>query len=347
MNFLEKLDVFTKAFSALVFKRKIPLIVSWHLTYRCNLRCKYCGFWENEIKELDTARIFSIIDELAACGNKLISFTGGEPSVRDDLPEIIEYCKSKGIFVSVNSNGVLAKGQIHKIRKADSIKLSLDGPARINDAVRGEGVHDRVIEAIGICKENGMDVNITTVISKWNILSIPYILKVASQYNVGVYFKPANQNSCGSDKKDISFELPERGEYKKVIDFLIESKIKGNRLIRNSVSGLRHLYRWPEPARISCLMGLISCYIDPEGKVSICDMFPHAEKYLVPVKNGFKKTFRDLYLPYQCNQCWCPSYLEVNLLKSLKLRGIVDMYRSLNKTQEVKREADEAKKVKK
>jgi ferredoxin len=84
----------------------------------------------------------------------------------------------------------LKEREIKDIQEADAIKLSLDGPAGVNDLARGEGVHDKVIEAIRICKEYNMDVNLTTVISRYNAGSLDYILAVAAKYNVGVYLNP-------------------------------------------------------------------------------------------------------------------------------------------------------------
>lgn len=59
-------------------------------------------------------------------------------------------------------------------------------------------------------------------------------------------------------------------------------------------------------------------------------MFTNSEDYLIPITNDFKKSFQSLSLPFKCNQCWCPSYLEINLLKSLKFKGIIEMAKSLN-----------------
>ena len=242
MNFLDLIYISKSVLLALAIKKRTPLIVSWHITYRCNLRCRYCGFWENSMEELDTQSVFKIIDQLASSGTKFIIFTGGEPLLRQDLSEIIEYCKLKDIYVSINSNGVLIKEQFHKIKQVDSIKLSLDGSMEINDSVRGFGAYDKVIEALRICKDNGIDTSITTVISSSNVSYIMQILEIAKKYQVGVYFKPADKNNCGNNKNDILSEVPDINKYKKAIRLLIESKAKGNDLIKNSIRGLEYLY---------------------------------------------------------------------------------------------------------
>ena len=84
---------------AKILRRRIPFAVSWALTYRCNAKCLYCRIQDIDLKELGIKEILSILDELAAMGTRWISFTGGEPLLRDDIGEIIDY-----ITTSLNNN---------------------------------------------------------------------------------------------------------------------------------------------------------------------------------------------------------------------------------------------------
>ena len=74
-----------------VLKKNTPIVVSWSLTNRCNSKCKYCSRWKQETAELNTKQIFSIIDELSKMGTRRIIYTGGEPLIREDIAEIINY----------------------------------------------------------------------------------------------------------------------------------------------------------------------------------------------------------------------------------------------------------------
>jgi len=65
------------------FKKKIPMTFSWVVTYRCNLSCKYCGYWREKTEELSTGQIFLILDGIKDAGGRWISFTAGEPLMRD------------------------------------------------------------------------------------------------------------------------------------------------------------------------------------------------------------------------------------------------------------------------
>jgi len=325
MNFLEKLNIGYKVLQGVIFRKKFPLVVGWNITYRCNLQCKYCQFWEEKSEELSLENVLCMITELAVCGIKLISFSGGEPLLREDLPEIINFCKSKKIYVSINSNGTLIKQRIKEIHNIDAIKLSLDGPRHINDAIRGLGVHDKVIEAIEICKKENIKVDIVTVISKDNISHIPYVLEVAGKHSIGVYFQPADENHFSNrDKRE--HVICDEEDFKEIINFLIGKKLGGNKFINNSITGLKHLYYWPKSRKMPCLRRLFSCDIEPDGRIFICDDFPNHQKYLVSIKSTFKETFNNLSLPHPCRQCWTASLVEFNLMASFRPANIAYMW---------------------
>ena len=97
MNFFEKLDISRKVLQAIIFKKRFPLLATWNITYRCNLQCKYCGVIRNysRIEKLNSASIFNIAEKLTDAGVKFINFTGGEPLLREDLKDIVGFCKSK------------------------------------------------------------------------------------------------------------------------------------------------------------------------------------------------------------------------------------------------------------
>ncbi len=133
-----KLDILTRVSKAVLFKKKSFLMASWHLTYKCNLRCKYCHFWERKVNELETAEAYKIIKELNLCKVKIIVFSGGESLLRDDFPSIIKNCKRSGMFVSLNTNGTLLEDRIRDIQMIDAVKISLDEPEDVNDSIRGK-----------------------------------------------------------------------------------------------------------------------------------------------------------------------------------------------------------------
>lgn len=75
----------------LFFNKRTPLSVHFSLTNRCPLKCSYCGFFKRYREELNTQEVIRIIDQLAEAGNTRLHITGGEPMLRNDIGEIINY----------------------------------------------------------------------------------------------------------------------------------------------------------------------------------------------------------------------------------------------------------------
>lgn len=304
-----------------VFNKRTPIVVSWALTNRCNSKCKYCSRWKQETGELNTKQIFAIIDELSEMGTRRIIYTGGEPLIREDIGEIIDYTVERGVNVIVNSNGSFIPLRIKKILKLKSLIFSFDGPKDIHDWIRGESSHLEVLEAIRITKDYGIEVGLTTVISKANLNAIDYILEVAEKFNVKVSFQPVSEHLLDRDNSKVMVAL--ELSYRKIIQNIIIKKRNGNKYIKNSITGLNHLLNWPKSKSIKCSGGLISCRIDSEGYVSYCDR-PQNKKILNCSEVGFKRAFGNL-LPISCDQCWCAMRVELNYLLELNLNCIYNL----------------------
>ena len=80
---------------AKIFKVKCPLTIRCALTYKCNKKCIYCGIPEGDNFEIDASKICKMITEFADLGTKWISFSGGEPLLKEGVDSIIQHAKSK------------------------------------------------------------------------------------------------------------------------------------------------------------------------------------------------------------------------------------------------------------
>lgn len=327
MKFLKKLNLSQKVLQAILLKKKYPFAVAWNITHRCNLDCNYCSLdKKNPPKELDTGSILSLIDQLAELGTKFITFSGGEPLLRDDIKEIIQHCNSKNINVGINTNGTLIQDKISEIVGVNEVQVSLDGPKNINDPQRGKGVHDKAIQAIEILQSHNINVNLSIVITNHTINDVQYMLDIAEKYKSGCYIHPADKILSGDSNVPFSLSSDVE-EFKKIISFLIEKKQSGFKYISNSISGLKHLYHWPEPKNIFCLAELLFCIIEPDGKIFFCDMVPKYRERLVPIGDNFLETYKNLSLPYKCRECWCSSTIEFNMLGSFKLDSMLSVWK--------------------
>ncbi len=310
MHFKKLIHAANALLKAKILKIKTPLVVGWGITDRCNRKCLYCARWQGKIKELSTNEVFKIIDTLTRLGTLRISFTGGEPLMREDMGKIIDYVHSKGIEARLNSNGSLVVKRISDLKNLDILNLSLEGEKEIHDAIRGEGSYEEVIEAAKIAKGNDIKVTLTAVLTKININSADFVIDKAREMDTKVTFQPTTQLILGG--KALNPIVPSKEQYRKAVEKLISKKKNGERAIGNSMAGLKHLYNWPDPKRIRCASGWISCRIEPDGGIFYCSRKKKLLKPVSSLSSSFWKEFSTLG-PVSCNDCWCAGRAELNL----------------------------------
>jgi MoaA/NifB/PqqE/SkfB family radical SAM enzyme len=132
--------------------RRRALTCTWEVTYRCSAKCAFCGYWRQPSraeKELTTSEIAEGLRRLCAAGCRLVNFTGGEPTLRPDLPEIIRSAARQELWTSVVTNGsLLTREKVNDLRKAGlcNLLVSLDSTiASDHDQHRGiPGLFQRV-----------------------------------------------------------------------------------------------------------------------------------------------------------------------------------------------------------
>jgi radical SAM protein with 4Fe4S-binding SPASM domain len=136
-----------------------PFVIIIRTTNRCNLHCIQCGQWGKKgvfgesagrAHELDKNEWMKFIESVSHF-KPYIAFFGGEPLLREDTSELIEFASSKGLMTWISTNGTLLKGKAENLVKSgiDYVFVSLDGPQRINDKIRiGDNVYDNVVEGI-------------------------------------------------------------------------------------------------------------------------------------------------------------------------------------------------------
>jgi 12,18-didecarboxysiroheme deacetylase len=172
-------------------KDKRPVVV-WNTTKRCNLRCVHCyAFAEGEDyrgDELSTDEGKVLIDDLARFGVPVILFSGGEPVLREDLPELIDHAVKRGMRAVISTNGTLItreKARVFARYSLSYIGVSLDGLKEINDAFRGvEGAFARAMEGIRNAKDAGIKVGLRFTINKRNIGEVSKIFDLIEEQNI-------------------------------------------------------------------------------------------------------------------------------------------------------------------
>ena len=250
-------------------KKNYPLSILLALTDKCQCACKHCGVDRKEIYPgssiLSFAEICKLIDELFSLGVANITFVGGEPLLREDLFKIIKFANLKGLFTTLDSNGLLLSKENVKKLKASGltlIKISLDSAnSLVHDQNRGvAGCFEKATSAIRYCASEGIPCIVTTVATKELV--------------------------SGKGIEDIIILAKDLGALALQLEFLAYSgkllKRKYNALSREEIGYIRglcdysyvyHSSVFSDFSRCSCLSRL-NCYISPFGEVKICMFLP-------------------------------------------------------------------------
>jgi 12,18-didecarboxysiroheme deacetylase len=169
---------------------KRPVVV-WNVTRRCNLKCIHCYAHAKDIafeNELSTDEGKALLEDLAQFGVPVILFSGGEPFVRKDLPELARYAVELGMRAVISTNGTLItpeKARILKEIGLSYVGISLDGMEAVNDRFRGvKGAFRAALKGIRNCQEAGIKVGLRFTINKLNAGEIPGIFDLIEELNV-------------------------------------------------------------------------------------------------------------------------------------------------------------------
>ncbi len=205
---------------------KKPVVV-WSVGQRCNLKCIHCYSQSKDIEysnELTTKEAKAMLDDLAEFGAPVILFSGGEPTMRPDLLELIAYAKEKGLRAVISTNGTLIseeKASALKNMGLSYVGISLDGIKETNDRFRGViGAFDAALQGIRNCKKVGIKVGLRFTINKRNAKDIPAIFDLIEEEDIPrVCFYHLVYSGRGSKliDEDLSHE-----ETRQVVDLIMD-----------------------------------------------------------------------------------------------------------------------------
>jgi len=205
---------------------KKPVVV-WNMTKKCNLICTHCYSKSDATpgeKELDFEQGKILIDDLAEFGCPVILFSGGEPTMRTDLPELAEYAVAKGIRAVISTNGTLINDSMaSRLKKIglSYVGISMDGIGETHDKFRGvPGAFESAIEGIRSCKRAGLKVGLRYTITSKNKKDVPDIFQLLEKENIPrVCFYHLVYSGRGEEMmaSDLSHE-----ETRKMVDMILD-----------------------------------------------------------------------------------------------------------------------------
>jgi MoaA/NifB/PqqE/SkfB family radical SAM enzyme len=291
----------------------IPVFVSWCLTERCNYRCIHCEIPKSPGPEIETGQVLGIIERLRKAGTRVVSFSGGETLLREDIDCVLGQCRKQGMRTRLTSNGALVPQRIDSILQLDVLKLSIDGARETHETMRGKGSFAALLEAISVASRRGLKFVFNMALTKSNIEDAPTVLDFAASHDTLVTFQPLEQRrGLAAEKMDKL--MPDVAVYRRLISSLVAEKIRGNPHVGNSLPGLFTLWRWPLTNPVKCQAGRWFLHVDTQGRFSPCDRIGPSDDLLLQ------------RLPLQsCEGCWKNNTLELNLALSGNLPAIRNM----------------------
>ena len=279
-----------------------PICLTWELTYACNLQCVHClsSSGQRDERELSTAEAKKILDDLRDLQVFYINIGGGEPMVRRDFFELLEYSVANGIGVKFSTNGAfIDEEKARRLAAMDylDIQISLDGvDAATNDAVRGEGSYDMAIRAMENLKAaNFGQFKISVVVTRHNVSQLDQFKALADHYGAQLRITRLRPAGRGADTWH---ELhPTNAQQREIYNWLL--KHGENVLTGDSFFHLNALGE-SLPGLNMCGAGRVVCLIDPIGDVYACPFVIHDEFKAGNVRDegGFAKVWKqsDLFL---------------------------------------------------
>jgi len=301
-----------------------PYHVQWLITRRCNYRCKGCEVWrEQDVKELSTEEIKGGLDILRELGVIEIVFSGGNPLLRDDIDEILEYA-SRFFVTTVYDNGSMAVEKIDALRSVDFVAISLDSlnPEK-NDYVKGvKGSWNRSIQAIETLHEKGISVSISPTISQFNLHEISNLTKFFSEKGIPVWYCLYSHDSTADSgqlfkigKGNFKLEIFDREAMVKLCESLIDMKKKNSNILitTKTLEAVKHLFL--SGKRIWKCRALQNFFmLDHLGRVAGCHLRnPVASIFDLP-RAWNSKNFNGLRKMYsECARCIYLCYIFYSL----------------------------------
>jgi MoaA/NifB/PqqE/SkfB family radical SAM enzyme len=168
--------------------RPVPQTVSIEVTRSCKASCDHCLIKEGE-GELAKENIFRVIDQALEMGACIITFTEGDPLLRDDIFELIRYVDPEKAVVNLFTPGLeLTLLKAEQLRESGLYNLLIgvySADSEYHDQVRGlPGAHAKAVEAIKVALQAGLMVTMTTHIKSGQVDKIPELYQFATELEV-------------------------------------------------------------------------------------------------------------------------------------------------------------------
>lgn len=323
---------------------KFPVLSEIALTYRCNNACRFCYAFSpyRESGEMTTEEVKRVIDMIVDDAKvPSLSFTGGEPTLREDLFELIAYGREKGLRMNLITNGrrCSSKEFVQKLVDAglNSAQVSIEGPdSETHDYIVGvRGAFEQTVQGVKNLRETDIYTHCNTTICRPNVNRLEDLVDFHAD-ELGLSYFSMNMVIYTGSAAKLREEL--QVKYSEIKEIVKRVKKRAN------MKGIQFVWYAPTPVCLfnpiahglgakscACCDGLLS--VDAEGGLLPCSSFSEPVGNLL--KDGFEKVWYNRasqfwrskdFAPEGCKKCdkfeycygACPLYWDVHGFDEIK-----------------------------
>lgn len=300
--------------------RNRPVLLNFEVTMRCNAKCGFCDYWKTpaEAKHSEMSDFAEIARRFSPM---LVTFTGGEPTLRKDLEEIVASVRKavRYTYVQMITHGaMLSLDRAKSLWDAgvDQFNISLDYLDERHDVARGiPGLSAKILDLVPRMKDAGIgSVRFNTVIKNDNLDQIMPIVERAAALGGGVNFSLYTDFKNGNG--DYLLGETQQRELEKVVQQLLAYKQRKRGVITNSDYYLEQIPRYVRGEMTEpCRSGSTTIHIDPQGLVRRCPDFK---------PDGRWQDYKG-YEPINCNACFyaCRGEAQAPLRLMSRVRDVM------------------------
>jgi mycofactocin radical SAM maturase len=273
-----------------------PICLTWEITYACNLSCIHClsSSGRRDPRELTTAEAKAFIDELHDLQVFYVNIGGGEPMIRRDFMEIVDYAIGRGVGVKFSTNGAFIDASTaRRLAGTDylDVQISIDGTDEAtNDAVRGVGSYRTARNAMDNLAAAGFGpFKISVVMTRHNAAQLDEFKALADGYGAQLRITRLRPSGRGADTwHDLHLRADQQLDVYRWLLAHGEDVLTGDSFFHLNALGE------PLPGLNLCGAGRVVCLVDPVGEVYACPFVIHDEFKAGSVRDagGFTHVWR-------------------------------------------------------
>ncbi len=269
--------------------------IQWHITQACDLHCKHC-YDRSSRSPLKLDQALRILDDLRAFSRSRyvkghVSFTGGNPFLYPDFFELYRAASERGFTVAILGNPAPKKKieELIAIQRPDFYQLSLEGLPEHNDAIRGAGHFQRVIEFLEVLRDLDVSSMIMLTLTKDNLDQVLPLAEMLREQTNAFFFNRLSMVGEGA-----GLQLPSLHQFATFLETYLEAA-KNNPILglKDNLFNIIHHRKGIELfdgcTGYGCGAAFNFVAILSDGEVHACRKFPS------PIGNIFEKSMAEIY----------------------------------------------------